>query len=445
MFGRLQASSRILAAAFALSVACFLVSTGVVAYIAFAIGDSAEELATNFGPSLEHLSAIRSEVRQLESVIVRGAGHSIGASLRAEDLDRALEHAEVETQLYVKSPVYPGEELLQRAISDNWLRLRTLAREIAGVEQSGQFDKAMLLIVGRFLAMVDDLDHVLVEAIQLNTQHGDEAARRIVKQWRRVFLVGTAMTAISIILTLAAAFVAIGMIHRQTLQLQEQASESMQFAGRVAHDILSPLSSIKLFQGMVRMRVANDPLLEKSRLASESALGRIVEMVNGLLAFAKAGAQPTKGETCDVAAVVRGVVDDLRAYAEEQNVQVTLGELPTAQVRCAPGVLTSIVSNLIRNAIKYMGESPRRVVTVHVREDSGALRVDVLDTGPGIAPEWLERIFQPMVRVSTKSGDGIGLGLATVKKLAEAHGGKVFVASEVGEGSLFAVVLPRAG
>ena len=110
---------------------------------------------------------------------------------------------------------------------------------------------------------------------------------------------------------------------------------------------------------------------------------------------------------------------------------------------CNRGVLTSVVSNLMRNAEKYMSDSPVRRITLRVAESGPLVRVEVEDTGPGVAPEIREAIFEPYVRADGATQPGLGLGLATVKRLCVAHGGEVGVRSTLGQGSTFWFTLPR--
>jgi signal transduction histidine kinase len=105
-------------------------------------------------------------------------------------------------------------------------------------------------------------------------------------------------------------------------------------------------------------------------------------------------------------------------------------------------VLTSIATNLVRNALKYMGDARERRVTVEVREAGDKWRVEVSDTGPGIPEDQQGRIFEPYVQLA-HTGSGIGLGLATVDRLVRAHGGTVGVRSRLGAGATFWFELPK--
>jgi signal transduction histidine kinase len=112
-------------------------------------------------------------------------------------------------------------------------------------------------------------------------------------------------------------------------------------------------------------------------------------------------------------------------------------------VACSPGVLVSVVTNLLGNAVKYMGDAPIKRVTVRSTIARTVARVEVSDTGPGVPRELRERIFDPYVRATNPSIPGMGLGLATVRRLIESHGGSVGMEPNGGiGGSVFWFELP---
>jgi signal transduction histidine kinase len=110
-------------------------------------------------------------------------------------------------------------------------------------------------------------------------------------------------------------------------------------------------------------------------------------------------------------------------------------------IACSPGVLVSMTTNLLVNAIKYMGDVPEKRIGIRARERPRSVRIEVRDTGPGIAPALRPKIFDPYVRAEGTTS-GFGLGLATVRRLAEAHGGSVGVEPNVSTGSVFWFELP---
>jgi two-component system phosphate regulon sensor histidine kinase PhoR len=114
-------------------------------------------------------------------------------------------------------------------------------------------------------------------------------------------------------------------------------------------------------------------------------------------------------------------------------------------VRADASALETVLGNLVENAVKYVPEEGR--VEVRVRETEGMARIEVADSGPGIAAEHLPRIFERFYRVDpsrSREMGGTGLGLAIVKHLSQALGGQAGVESEPGRGSVFYILLPLA-
>jgi len=166
-------------------------------------------------------------------------------------------------------------------------------------------------------------------------------------------------------------------------------------------------------------------------------------MVDGLLEFARSGARPPALVETDVRTVLDDVAEGVRDDAEQRNIELRIEPFPPCSVKCSQGVLTSLVSNLVRNAIKYMGSAEVRRIAVRVEDAGESWRVSVEDTGPGIPQDKRSTLFEPYVRVDSNQ-PGIGLGLATVKRLAEAHGGRVGVDPSPKTGCTFWFELPKA-
>ena len=118
-------------------------------------------------------------------------------------------------------------------------------------------------------------------------------------------------------------------------------------------------------------------------------------------------------------------------------------EVPSLRVACEPIVLSSALQNLIENAFKY-GRCPDREPVVRVRayQHDGCVHIEVEDNGPGITPTEAETLFQPFRR-GEHAGDGVGLGLATARRLVEARGGSILLRTGAQGGALFTVHLPR--
>src|SRR3989441_635962 len=177
---------------------------------------------------------------------------------------------------------------------------------------------------------------------------------------------------------------------------------------------------------------------------AQSSLSRVRRIVDGLLEFARAGARPETGARADVRVVAAGLLDELGPFAGQRHAVLRFDDVPDCAVACSPGVLLSLLGNLLRNGLKYLGNAEVREVSLRVRPRRGRVLFEVEDTGPGIPPALGQRIFEPYFRGPNTGAPGIGLGLATVKRLVESHGGTLGVRAGANGGALFWFELDEA-
>ena len=119
---------------------------------------------------------------------------------------------------------------------------------------------------------------------------------------------------------------------------------------------------------------------------------------------------------------------------------------PTRRIRlrCSPGLLHILLANLCGNAVKYHADRTERRVDISARLEDSACQIVIEDTGPGIPKESLDRIFEPFFRVPGSHVPGTGIGLATVRRILDARGGRIEIESEVGRGTRVRIWLPAA-
>jgi signal transduction histidine kinase len=233
-----------------------------------------------------------------------------------------------------------------------------------------------------------------------------------------------------------------GLLHRHNALLMDRVTELDRFAGRAAHDILSPLNTIAM--GLALVARSADASVQTHIERSQRALQRVQQLVSGLLEFARSGVQTTSQARSRVDRALVTAAADSREAADSSHIEIIVDAEEGLEVACSVGVLTSLVQNLVLNAIKYMGPQPVKQVSLRAKGMAGHVRVEVEDTGPGIPPDFQRRIFEPFVRgLHDDHVEGMGLGLATVKRLVDAHGGTVGVQSTPGIGTLFWIELPR--
>lgn len=215
------------------------------------------------------------------------------------------------------------------------------------------------------------------------------------------------------------------------------------FAGQISHDLRTPLTAIMANAELLAEEpaVAVDPWL--AQLASEvvRASLRMARMIEEVLTQAQVSGQLRMTPT-DLDLLVANVLHDLGGPLREHQAVVRVGAMPV--VRADAGQLYLVLVNLVDNAVKYSGPGTPQI-SIGCRQEPGRWRIWVRDHGIGIAPERLGDVFQPFVRLETDAQpvQGSGLGLDTVRRIVEAHGGRVGIDSTPGEGSTVWFELPE--
>jgi signal transduction histidine kinase len=221
--------------------------------------------------------------------------------------------------------------------------------------------------------------------------------------------------------------------------LAARATELESFAGRVAHDLKNPLTGVglRITSALRRSDTDTHPRATLEKVAAQ--LQRLNQIIDGLLEFARSGASPPAGARADLEEVLGQVIGDLHPAAEAAHAELSVEPFTATQLACSREALTSVLSNLLGNAIKYVveGRGDPRSIAVRVRHLGRVARVEVEDNGPGLPPGSEERVFEPFQRLAQTHQPGFGLGLATVKKFIDAYDGRVGVRSRAGEGSTF--------
>jgi signal transduction histidine kinase len=216
----------------------------------------------------------------------------------------------------------------------------------------------------------------------------------------------------------------------------------------VSHELRTPLSALVLQVERMRRDAAElSPHHRDAVARMRSATHRLTGLVDSLLEHARfeAGGISLRPEPVDPARVAAEVIEDLRPQAARKGLALS-GPEPggPSRVDTDPRLLRLVLLNLVSNAIKFTDAGG---VGVSVEAAEGEHRLVVRDTGRGIAPEDQARIFEPFEQLETiarKHTPGVGLGLALVREVVSALGGRISVESAPGEGSTFLVAIPTA-
>jgi signal transduction histidine kinase len=226
----------------------------------------------------------------------------------------------------------------------------------------------------------------------------------------------------------------------ERLQVSDQQRRNM--LADVSHELRNPITVMQgNLEGMIDGVYPADETHLKSLMEETQILARLVDDLR-TLSLAEAGSLQLKREAVDVAALVRETVSAFRPQADVAGVKIELSLSETPSIEIDPNRIREVLFNLLANALRY---TPREgMVKVDLAEAGlGAERsvlVFVHDSGPGIASEDLNHIFDRFYK-SSDSG-GMGLGLSIAKYLVELHGGRIWAESEAGKGAMISFTLP---
>jgi signal transduction histidine kinase len=416
-------------------VALFVISTLVIRAATVSTAQ-ALSVATNGGPSVRLLATARTHLRlQREAAaayVFRAGGES--AKNEMAEAGRRVRATFAEEQ---RTPSYPDEQVLEQRVVT---ALAELNRSTVFLRPSRTVSESREGFLP-FQAAVDRVDESLAQLEEHNAQYLQlDAERVLAKQSTATWLV-LGLDAMNTLLAVLVSILLIVFLRRYFALLAVRNHELEMFSSRVAHDLTSPLATVGIALDLVASK-ANEQLATKTVRSARVALKRVRAIMDALLDFARSGGKPNLEARAVVGEVLEGVLDDAHVMAESASVEVILKPFDPCSVACSAGVLSVMASNLVGNAIKFMGKSANRCIEIQVKPSSTTVRIDVIDSGEGFPAGLETTLFEPYFRASTNL-PGLGLGLATVKRLAEAHGGRAGV-ERLTVGSCFWFELPAA-
>ncbi|WP_236516324.1 GAF domain-containing protein [Sandaracinus amylolyticus] len=234
-------------------------------------------------------------------------------------------------------------------------------------------------------------------------------------------------------------------VDQRTAALAEANRELESFSYTVSHDLRAPIRHISGFADLLRAH-AGDRLDDKGqrwlRTIGEASK-QMGTLIDALLAFSRMGRAELARETVALGPLVRGVVDELAPDYEGRRIEWSIGALP--EVRADATMLRVVLTNLISNAVKYTRTCDPAHIEIGALERADEIELFVRDDGVGFDMEYAHKLFGVFQRLhGVEEYEGTGIGLATVRRIVERHGGRAWAEGAPGRGATFHLTLPSA-
>jgi len=227
-------------------------------------------------------------------------------------------------------------------------------------------------------------------------------------------------------------------------QLAEQELARTEFLTQIAHELRTPLTAANGFLQMIRQGILTGETLEEALETVERNLKTVVARVNDILFLQEMDLILQDFQPIDIGVIVADSVQQYRPKASQAQIGLKLAIAPRLPlVQADAGGLRRVVNIFLDNAIKFSPDGGE--IEVEAGYDKGHVWVRVRDSGVGIPPDAMPRIFRRFFRLDEVNGHlftGAGLGLSIAKQVVEQHGGRIAVQSELGQGSTFTMYLP---
>jgi signal transduction histidine kinase len=221
------------------------------------------------------------------------------------------------------------------------------------------------------------------------------------------------------------------------------AADHESFIYSVSHDLRAPIRVVEGFARILKEdygrfldRIGND---HTDRILAAAA--RMNSMIDALLALSRLQSQPLKRQPVDLSQLARYILEDLRSSEPERVAEIQIE--PGLVIQGDPTLMRIAIENLVGNAWKYSGQSPRTRIELRREVLAGQTTFVVADSGAGFDMRFADRLFGVFQRLhSAKDFQGTGVGLASVRRIIRRHGGDIWAESEVGKGARFYFTLP---
>ena len=317
------ASKWVVIVTLAVVVASFLGGSGYAEYRARRTHDLTAEIANNESPSISYLAAARAELRDLQRLLnTHVLQASTGQPAPTQPLVDVRDRLRENLQRYFALPAFADEKELWQRIDKELTDVDVLAGKIMEATAAGRYATAQTLLVDELPDAIDDEADAIMDDIRLNAARISEVAGMIEGERRSRTLWVFGLDGVSVALAISLAALALKTLSRQEAMVRRRQEELEGFAGRVAHDLLNPISAAEMSLAAAERGAAGNDRMTALAARGRRSLKRARSLIDDLFAFAQAGARPLPGVSTAVAETVEGVVEELRAPAAERGITI---------------------------------------------------------------------------------------------------------------------------
>lgn len=233
------------------------------------------------------------------------------------------------------------------------------------------------------------------------------------------------------------------LVAQRTIELERAIKELEAFSYSVSHDLRAPLRTIDGFSQLL-LDDYDAAVDEKGRnylRRMRAAAQRMSALIDDLIELSRVGRTELRRQPIDLSALARSIVAELASAAPQRHVEVVVQD--QLRVEADPHLLRIVLDNLLRNAWKFTSKVADAKIQIEATDSAGELVYSIRDNGAGFDMAYVGRLFTPFQRLHAESEfPGTGIGLATVQRIIDRHGGRVWADGVVGQGATFSFTLP---
>lgn len=399
------------------------------------------------------IGRIRVDVLSLESAIEAHIRATDDQERKDADAVMAdiLEDIRRSTEDYTRNLSHRDKLVVWQRFNATSKKLVDQVRAAVVLSHRREAERARLHLVEQIRPLSAEVEALSDQLAQENADEARQLLGHLASLRVRNAAVGAVVTVFAVLLSLLVGWRITAVLKRQDATIHEQLEELGRknqeldaFTRRVAHDLTGPLAPMKGYLTLIRRSgaVTDAGALEMLSLCESSAV-RMGELIEALLRFCRAG-RGSEHTVAELDTAVSTLLLEVSQTAAAQGVALERELESGVKVDCPGQLLQIIAQNLLSNAVKYSAGRPEAKVRVRVATEGADAVLEVADNGMGMSEAARASLFQPFFRAEEARGlPGHGLGLATVKRLVDAHGGTLLVRSQQGAGTQVTVRFPR--